>query len=117
MLVLSCMLEALHMHNYAQSEFQFWMVMCRSQWIAEGQACGGVTGPLATIQDKPWVVQQCAAYIAPDLATQQQVLQYGLDITGQHCQPTDLDDAAQGKPAYLNVCRLSGCSHATWPST
>ncbi|KAL0036267.1 hypothetical protein WJX79_010808 [Trebouxia sp. C0005] len=68
----------------------------KSQWVAEGQDGGGVTGPLASIQDKPWVVQQCAAYIAPDLATQQQVLQYGLDMTGQYCQPADLDAAAHG---------------------
>ncbi|DBB06293.1 hypothetical protein WJX77_007210 [Trebouxia sp. C0004] len=68
----------------------------KSQWVAEGQGCrGGVTGPLASVQDKPWVVQQCAAYIAPDLATQQHVLQYGLDITGQYCQPSDLDAAAE----------------------
>ncbi len=92
--------------------------MCRSQWVAEGPGLGGdggVTGPLATIQDKPWVVQQCAAYIAPDLATQQQVLQYGLDMTGQYCQLSDLDAAAQGKPVELKVCRLLGDSHANWP--
>lgn len=91
--------------------------MRRSQWVAEGPGRGGaVTGPLATIQDKPWVVQQCAAYIAPDLATQQQVLQYGLDMTGQYCQPSDLDAAAQGKPAALSICRLLGGLHAEWPS-
>ncbi len=98
-------------------DFNFGGLMRRSQWVAEGPGRGGaVTGPLATIQDKPWVVQQCAAYIAPDLATQQQVLQYGLDMTGQYCQPSDLDAAAQGKPAALSICRLLGGLHAEWPS-
>ena len=85
-------------------EFNLGGSVCRSQWVAKGPGRGGgFAGPFATIQDKPSAVQQYAAHIAPDLPTQLQVLQYGLDITGQYCQPSDLEAGAQGKPAILNV--------------
>jgi len=89
-------------------------VLCRSQWVAEGPGPSGLPGALAHVHDRPWVVQQCLAYMAADGATQQQLLQYGLEITAHHCQPSDLAAAQQGRlqaqylcPTLPDLC--SGC--------
>ena len=71
-------------------------MVCRSQLLAEGCTSHGVPGSLVDIGDKPWVVQQCTAHMASDFITQQQLLQYGLELTGHYCQPTDISAAAQG---------------------
>lgn len=100
------------------------MMICRSQWLAEGPGPLVVPGPLADIQDKPWVVQQCAVHIAADQSTQQELLQYGVQVTGQYCQPSDMAAAAApGMPHTRtrhacvnlnNMLHVRCCHHIVW---
>ena len=88
----------------------------RSQWLAEGPGPRGIPGPLADIQDRPWVVQQCAAHIAADHSSQQQLLQYGVQVTGQYCQPSDIAAAAAPGVPHTYTQHACGDSKAyyTW---
>lgn len=73
------------------------LASCRSQWLAEALGSSIVPGLLANITNRVWVVQQCLAHIAADSTTQQALLQYGLEVTAEHCQISDLTAYAQGE--------------------
>ena len=70
---------------------------CRSQWLADPASRRAVPGHLEDIADRVWVVQQCLAHTAEDCATQQALLQYGLQVTAEHCQSTDLAACVEGE--------------------
>ena len=73
------------------------VALCRSQWLSEASSAFTLPGQLASIADRVWVVQQCLTHTASDSATQQGLLQYGLQITAEHCSSSDLETCAQGE--------------------
>ena len=70
---------------------------CRSQWLAEASSRCVVPGHLAKIVDRVWVVQQCLAHTTDEYSRQQGLLQYGLQVTAQHCNKDHLTACAQGE--------------------
>lgn len=81
--------------------------MCRSQWLAEESGKLTVPGHLANIGDRVWVVQQCLGHIPAYNTTQQQLLQYGLEVTAEHCSVTDLTAYAEGVLCLCSdACKL-----------
>lgn len=79
---------------------------CRSQWLADASSRRAVPGHLETIADRVWVVQQCLAQTAEEHATQQGLLQYGLQVTAEHCHPTDLTACVEGEAVSLQQPHL-----------
>lgn len=66
-------------------------------------------GHLENIADRVWVVQQCLAHTAEDYATQQGWLQYGLQVTAEHCHLTDLTACVEGELVSLEGPHHCSC--------
>ena len=65
-------------------------------------------GHLANVADRVWVVQQCLSHTAKDFSTQQALLQYGLQLTAEHCQMSDLTACIQGKSVIAEAPSREG---------
>ena len=79
---------------------------CRSWWQAEGLSSAKGFHMLQQVGDARWVLQQCLTSIAPDYSQQTALLQYGLQLTAEHCTaPPNGDEHTGEAHVLLDVMR------------